>query len=345
MNVISPTYSLIVCSYNPDLRVLKRCLDAIKKITNKNKAEIILVDNNSTPPLYNAPEVKDFLDNCPDSILVQQPTPGLIFARIAGAEAASGDILVFFDDDNEPGDTYLTQLQLLNQHYENVGAWGPGTVTVDFIDGVRPDLDGYLRPLFQEKHQKFTEFAMLRGWQPCYPFGTGLSVKKTVFDQYVTRINKNEFTLTGRKGESLASGEDTQLVLFCIALGLAAGTSPYLRVNHLTPAKKLRSDYLRKLVHGTSSCYHDCHAQVFPEYRSQGLIQESERKKIRRKILRRYIKLKFRYSFPKALNILHELSALIAIYEFEGKPVPESMRRVYNGLCKGRIEDFSKPLN
>lgn len=327
-------YTVVVCTYNPDLRVLTRCLKAIKKIFDKSSAELIIVDNNSSQPISEIDTVKKQLAVFSNRKLIHEARPGLTFARMAGVKAASGNIIVFFDDDNEPCSDYLIQLKQLHINHPHVAAWGPGIVSVDFIDGVDASLESFLRPMFQEKQHKHLEYAMLRSWQNCYPFGTGLCIKKSVFDEYIVEVSNNKFTLTDRKGTSLSSGGDTQMVLFCIALGFAAGTSPNLKVNHVISEKKLQFNYLKKLVHGTSFCYHQCHTEVFPEYKSSIIDDKINFKKIERQIIKKFIKLKINSNTIKTLHLVSELSNLLGRYHLEEKPIPKSITWVFKNLME-----------
>ena len=46
-------FAIAICTYNPDLRLLARLLNALLPIikSNKEKVDVIIVDNNSSPPL------------------------------------------------------------------------------------------------------------------------------------------------------------------------------------------------------------------------------------------------------------------------------------------------------
>lgn len=104
-------FSIIICTYNPDELLLKRCLSAVTHlIVGGFTAEVILVDNNSKEPLIDVNYVQDFIKNTPDSKLLLVKEQGLSHARIAGIQESKGRWIVFFDDDNEPDAAYLTAL-------------------------------------------------------------------------------------------------------------------------------------------------------------------------------------------------------------------------------------------
>src|SRR4026209_144659 len=59
-------YSIVICTYNPDERLLKRCLNAIYNLdTDGITAEVILVDNSSLIPLDGLAFVREFIRKMP----------------------------------------------------------------------------------------------------------------------------------------------------------------------------------------------------------------------------------------------------------------------------------------
>ncbi|PRY53695.1 glycosyl transferase family 2 [Arcticibacter pallidicorallinus] len=309
-------YSIIVCTYNQEDRLLERCLDSIQSLElNGLNVEIILVDNNSNIPLAKREGVIRRLQSDLRVRIVSVLEQGLIKARLAGIKEAKGSYIVFFDDDNEPDKNYLLSLSTLWETYPDVGAWGPGIVEVDFVDGVASPRFQELAPIFQQKRNLFVEYAMIRQWQSCYPLGTGLCIKRELTNDYVEGIEEGRFSLTGRNGGKMTSGDDTQLVMTVIAQGKAAGTSPSLSLIHMITSEKLKPDYLKKLVFGTSSCYHMFHVEVLPEY-SQKI--ESQVRKLSKKrelrLLKEYYKLKLRPDLFKTLRFIESLGSSVGVY-------------------------------
>jgi GT2 family glycosyltransferase len=86
VSVVVPT-----CNRPDDLR---RCLMSLHAQVARRRVEVIVVDNRpgrSTTPAV----VREF----PDVIFLEEPRPGLSYARNAGFSAATGDILIAIDDD------------------------------------------------------------------------------------------------------------------------------------------------------------------------------------------------------------------------------------------------------
>lgn len=268
-------YSIVICSYNPDERIMRRCLNAIRGIDFQDiRCEVILVDNNSQPKLKSLSYIQDFLNNTPNSRCIVEKKQGLVHARIKGIEEASGNYIMFFDDDNEPYVDYLVNLKKLHADYPTVVAWGPGNIWVDFIDGfdksISSNTQEYARVgLFQERHMEFTTYGNNRAWESYYPYGTGMSVKRSYLVDYSQKVKRAEYNAVGRSGKSLSSGEDLQIVLFCINELAAAGISPTLKVNHIISGKRANMDYMKKLMFAVSVSYHKCTDEMLMEYREK----------------------------------------------------------------------------
>lgn len=301
-------FAIAVCTYNPDLRLLARLLNALLPIikSNKEKVDVIIVDNNSSPPLNSYSEIQDFLCEAPNSQCITETKQGLTAARCAAIKATLAPIVVFFDDDNEPAPDYLEILSQYFEKYPNVGIWGPGHIEVEYMDSVDPwFLDN--KQKFQQRKQPFAYVCEPASWGQYYPNGTGFAVRREIFNKYLEGVKNKRLQVTGRKGNQLSSGEDVQIVWEGIKLGFAAGMIPSLRCNHLIPASKANFSYLARLHFGTSSAYMPALFQSFPEKKEQDYNLPSKLQ-----IHKRLVKLKIKQILrPKRK---HEISFEIASY-------------------------------
>lgn len=317
-------FSIIICTYNPDELLLKRCLRAVTHlIIGGFTAEVILVDNNSKESLIDVNYVQDFIKNTPGSKLLLVKEQGLSHARIAGIQESKGRWIVFFDDDNEPDAAYLTALDGLCEKYPNVVAWGPGNVFVDFVGGIRNDLEFFAREAFQERFESNVTYSNQRTWQSCYPFGTGLCIQKSYLNAYMALVEQGQFTLSGRKGKQLTSGEDTQMVLFCVSKGAAAGVAPGLRLTHIVPEKRTTFEYLKRLTYGTSICYSTCVSEVFPDHMAYLQKHTVPKKRFITKSLKKYFLLSFSGKPKKSFDLISYIGAVSGDYKVLNIPVPQ----------------------
>jgi hypothetical protein len=324
-------YSIVICAYNPDERILIRCLAAVHNLdTTGIRTEVILSDNNSTFPVSGLGCVKDLSAKIPLMQTIMVAEQGVKYARMAAIERAKGKYIVYIDYDNEPAADYLQQLKKLNALYPEVAAWGPGNVRVDFIDGIEKRIEEYARAAFQERHEKGTRFSTEHSWQSCYPFGTGLCTHAFLLKEYVQLAKQGVFTLQGRKANRLSSGEDTQMVLLCISRGYAAGVSPTLKLNHMIPQSRANKKYLRRLAYGTAECYETCLTQVFPDRKNELVKNVIPPFKFTTRALKKLLKT----IWSSEPNSFFELSAFIGInagaYHALGRRPPAVIKKMIN---------------
>jgi glycosyltransferase involved in cell wall biosynthesis len=197
---------------------------------------------------------------------VSEPKPGLTNARMAGFRAASGKFLVFFDDDNQPGADYLLQVNEAFQAFPNVGVFGPGHITVEFM-GNPPAWVSFNKPYFQERHFDAPRYACMESWQDFFPPGTGQSMRRSVFENYASMVQSGQLSATDRSGKSLSSAGDVQLVFEAVKMGFAVGVFPGMQTRHLIAETKANARYIRRLLFGMAVSYPEAYAECFPHTR------------------------------------------------------------------------------
>lgn len=322
-------YSLVICTYNPDERILKRCLEAVSRLDTTGIAtEVILVDNNSNVPLQQQSYVKAFKGKIPGMHLLLVQEQGVNFARMAAIEKAAGNYIVYFDYDNEPESDYLQELKKLNEQFPRVAAWGPGNVKVDFIDGVDASIRQFASAAFQQREEQTIRTASESSWQSCYPFGTGLCTLAPLLKEFVLLAREGRFTASGRKGNKLSSGEDTQMVLHCISKGYAAGVAPSLKLTHIIPQQRANNKYLQRLLYGTFMCYETCLLQVFPEQKKSLEQKIISPWKFSRKSVKKFFRARWSKDPHKMFDLVHFIAIHAGTYAALNKPVPLPVNQI-----------------
>lgn len=252
-------YSVAICTYNPLPQIFEKTINAVRRIISLSKeliSEIIIIDNNSMPPVSELPFIKDLLDTNSNILLFEECKQGLAYARVKAISESKGNVIVFFDDDNEPDADYIINLNTCLLRYPGVGAWGPGDITVKFIGDVSHVFQDRYKEFYQEKHFDTVLFGcQIEAWLPCYPFGTGLALRKCVANEYVKKFESRQLSTIGRCAGNMSSAEDLQMVWEAIKLGYSAGVSPSLKLNHLIGEHKANEEYLKKLVFGCAYSY------------------------------------------------------------------------------------------
>lgn len=265
---MTPDISIIICTYNPDQRILERCLRAVAALDRTGlEAECFLVDNNSPSPIGEQDYVKNFLSDCNWATLLVEKNQGLTHARLCGFRQTKAPLIVFFDDDNEPDSKYLQGIKDFAERRPYVGAFGPSIIDVDLLDPSDPWID-QRREYFQKTATHEEDYGLTTvGYQPFYPYGTGLVLKREVLEKYAAMVDGGKLSATDRKGKSLSSGGDIQLVWTCVKMGLAAGRTPLLKIMHMIQGSKANMNYLHRWSYGCGVSYIVNRLEMFPEER------------------------------------------------------------------------------
>lgn len=123
-----PDISIIVPVYNRG-NLIRYTLESIRRASAGLAVEVIVVDDGSEPP---AAESIARLGFCPEKML-RQANQGLLFARLAGLDAATGRYALFLDSDDLISSDKL-RLQ--------IGAMDPARADVSYTDTARCLLEG-----------------------------------------------------------------------------------------------------------------------------------------------------------------------------------------------------------
>ncbi|MDD5349309.1 MAG: glycosyltransferase [Chthoniobacteraceae bacterium] len=239
-----PELSVILCAHNPRADYLRRTLDALQaQSLPRGRWEFLLVDNRSEPPLANAWDLAWH----PNGRHLREEELGLTPARLAGIRAARGELLVFVDDDNVLAPDYLENALALAREWPRLGAWG-GSCRGEFEEPPPEWTRPYWCYLALREIRENRWSNNPQDWDSL-PSGAGLCVRRNVALAYADDAGANPLKkLLGRKGGSLASCEDSDLVQTSTRFQLGFGLFGSLNLTHLIPAKRLTEDYLVALL-------------------------------------------------------------------------------------------------
>lgn len=242
--------SIVVCCYNSRHRLpetLKHI--ASQKYTGTFPRELILVNNNSTDDTVEVAksEWKKYRSDLSFSIIDEQ-TPGLTAARMAGVAVSRYDYIIFCDDDNWFADTFVQKAFTIIQERPDIGALGGQSDAAS--DGPFPDWWDEYKHSYAVGRQGTTDGDIS---ERKYIWGAGLVVRKIlltkIFDQ------KTPLLLTDRKGKSLSSGGDTEICNRVLLLGYKLYYSEKLFFTHFIPKERLTSEYRINLYNGMSLAF------------------------------------------------------------------------------------------
>ena len=238
--------SVIICTFNPRRDYLERTLAGLRRQTHPAADwELIVVDNNSTPPLTSELD----LSGLPAARIVVESEQGFTPALVRGIQEAAGDICVLVHDDNLLAPDYLEQVVRIAREWPRLGAWGGG-YEPEYEEQPAPHLAPYLGYLAVNacKHDRWSNQLYDYGATPC---GAGMAVRTDVLRHYAGLLRHDTRRRSlGRHTDKLTSCEDFDIAFTAIDLGYGTGVFRGLRITHLIPKARVQPDYLRRLVEG-----------------------------------------------------------------------------------------------
>jgi glycosyltransferase involved in cell wall biosynthesis len=231
--------SVVVCTHNPLPHFLASVLKSLKKQTLPfSEWELLVIDNLSAPPLSERFD----LSWHPNGRFIVEQKLGLTYARWAGFRESRGDPVIYVDDDNVLAPDYLEEVGRLAGQYPFLGAWG-GQILMEFEKPPTAEEQPYT------SWQLHREFSAIK-WMNCVydfadvPSGAGLAVRRSVLETHMAKLSHDPLRLKlGRAGALGGCGEDTDIVLTGLEIGLGMGLFPSLVLRHLTPSSRLTLKY------------------------------------------------------------------------------------------------------
>jgi hypothetical protein len=259
--------SIITCTRNPPEDAIRRVLAGIESLRwpPESEREYVIIDSASQPPLADRPVIRGFVQRNPWTRVLRTDTPGLSTARRLALRESAGDLLVWFDDDNVPAADYLEQAARAATAHPEATVWGAGTIDVAFTDQVPAWVDPGMRPTFQQRAHGRDEFGHATTWAPYFPVGSGMVTRRPAMTRWAERTERGAYTLTGRHGARLSSGDDAQIIFGAVAAGEAVGVVAGQRLTHLIPGTRCTLEYLRHLEFALSASLRVARAECFPD--------------------------------------------------------------------------------
>lgn len=245
--------SVIIPSHNPEPGRLARTLDGLRAQTLAPVDwETIFVDNASS----RIPPAGFFSEHAPATnfSIRSEPKLGLTSARMRGFAAAAGEYAVLVDDDNVLAPDYLAKVIGFLDSHPRVGAVG-GKSLPEFAGPVPPWADEFL-PLLALRDQGDAT-VVSNGLRPagasrnvypeCAPIGAGMAVRRAAWNTWLDARRDDPHALSDRRGTTLTSAGDNDLVFCILHHGWEVAYFPELVLTHLIPATRLEPAYLARL--------------------------------------------------------------------------------------------------
>jgi glycosyltransferase involved in cell wall biosynthesis len=228
--------TVIICTYNraESLRDTLRAVAALACAPGR-QWEVVVVDNNSSD--HTRTIVTDAQQDLPCLRYEFEGQQGLSHARNRGITSARGTVLLFTDDDVLPEPDWLeTTLRGLDTY----GADACGGFIAPLWEVPPPAwLSERFHGFLAIRSDRTDDYPITRAGDA--PYGANMAIKRAVIDQ-VGLFDTNR----GRKGTTLASGEDGEMFERVLAAGFHVVFLGGSRVHHKVEAFRLKKAYFRR---------------------------------------------------------------------------------------------------
>jgi glycosyltransferase involved in cell wall biosynthesis len=247
--------SVIIPTHNPHAGRLERTLAGLRgQSLATERWELIVVDNASPHPVAEGFDVTWH----PHGRVVREETLGLTPARLRGFAEARAEACVLVDDDNVLDGDYLTNAVEALRTNPRVGAFGGKSL---------PEYEVALPEWFEEVHGPLAiadhgdsprvvtaaEFAATREFPAIAPVGAGMCLRTEVARSWCRQTQGDALRSSlDRKGTSLVSAGDNDIVLTVLHEGWDVGYFPQLSLTHIMPAGRLTKEYHARLLEASN---------------------------------------------------------------------------------------------
>jgi glycosyltransferase involved in cell wall biosynthesis len=235
--------SIIICCYNSAKRITATLEHIYKQeISQTVDWEVIIVNNNSsddTEKIVN--QIGSQYFDIVETKIVNQPIPGLSNARKKGLESAKYDCIVFCDDDNWLSTKYVaTAFSIMNTN-DQIGVLAGAGVPVSNVN----------LPIWFTTYQRYYAIGALNYQSGDVSsrgdvWGAGMVIR---YSDYKRLIDAGfDFLLTGRKGNALSGGEDTEMCKWFLISGKKLWYDDRLVFQHFIEPHRLSINYVENLI-------------------------------------------------------------------------------------------------
>lgn len=234
--------SIVIPTYNRADFLREAIISIIKYSSNYNAIEILVIDNNSTDNTFSI--VKEFMKLHTFIYYYKEENQGLSYAKNRAIKEASGDVIIFLDDDIEIDQQWLSaMLEPLND--TSIAVVGGKVLPYKInIPNWLPQQYYFLASIFDPGDEiKLVSHVM----------GGNCAIRKEVFDQ----IGIFD-TALGRKGDLLLSGEENDLYSKITQKGYKICFTPKALIYHKINSK-LNPEYILNYAFflGKSSAHYE----------------------------------------------------------------------------------------
>jgi len=246
---MKPVISFVICSWQAPASV-ETTLDSIAGQPEQGCSETILVNNGFSSE--RAAELRQKYQKVHLQI-VDEPRPGLGFARLAGFAAARGDAIVMLDDDNALRGEFIPRLLEICRDNANWGGICSAVIPVwqvvppAWLENFGKTCLSYNTLPKEITPPEFHTWKFPEIQDAPRPPGGGMIVHRSVFENYIATATDSKRIGIERMRHSLEGCQDADIYDRISAVGRDALKSNQLQIEHHIPASRLEMRYLARL--------------------------------------------------------------------------------------------------
>lgn len=243
--------SVVIATYNGAKRVPEVLAALAAQTAPDGSFEVIVVDNNSTDgtaaTVESDPATAALRARGVEVRVVSEPRQGSAYARLRGVAEAARSLICFLDDDNLPEAGFIES---------GVRLFTDGSIGLAISSVIAKWNSEPPKSILRRKHllaindylgNERRDFGANGSIAPTITAGLWIE-RRAILDS--TALSKSEGLLAGRKGQSLACGEDIELGILVGKAGYRRIYDPTLRIFHNIPASRFETEYMRRLIEG-----------------------------------------------------------------------------------------------
>ena len=247
INKMEKGISIILCCYNSESRLPTTLEYLAKQEVKKDiSVELIIVNNASTDRTKEIALSEwekyhtGFLFR-----IVDEETPGLMFARQKGIQESQYEYVLFCDDDNWLQSDYLQRAFDFMVSNDRIGALAGKGIEVSDIDF--PEWFADFKTSWAVGELYDSGNVSKKGWI----WGAGMITRKNILTKALDE--KYPFLNKGRTGNMLTSGDDCEICKRILLLGYELHYEKSLLFYHYLPSNRLTWAYKKRLFEGIES--------------------------------------------------------------------------------------------
>lgn len=280
--------SVIICCYNSEKRITQT-LAYLERQEAAFPWELVVVDNNCID--NTVAEVESIVSRSEQlkgvTKIVSECKAGLNYARLKGMEESNYEFVLFCDDDNWLNKHYLQRsfdFLVNNPDYGIVGGNG--------IEKCETE-----PPYWFENHKSIYAIGCRKDGQVHNVYGAGMLLRKNLIDGA-------NFAMSDRKGDSLASGGDSEICQIVRDKGYKIRQLCSNTFFHYLPKERLTYNYIMRMAKASGQTKAELYLLKNNKWKGIGYRLKTDLRELAEKFFKSNY-FSFKYSFYRVTSYWH----------------------------------------